>query len=70
LDEATTEILSIKKGLKKRFENIQNGKGDLKKKSNSKNKREYRNKARVPRKANDEYNTQQNSVFSKDQLQQ
>jgi len=65
LDEATTEILSIKNGLRKRFENIQNGKGDLKKKSNSKNKN--RNKARVPRKTNDE-EPQQNSVFSKDQL--
>lgn len=66
LDEATTEILAIKNGLRKRFENIQNGKGDNKKKSQSKNK--FR-KPRVQRKVNEE-DTQQNSVFSKDQLQQ
>jgi hypothetical protein len=32
MDETTTEILSIKKGLKKRFENVQNGKFEYKKK--------------------------------------
>lgn len=33
LFEATTEIMSIKNGLRKRFENIQNGKGDMRKKT-------------------------------------
>lgn len=60
LDEATTEIMAIKNGLRKRFENIQNGKGELKRRSQSKQKQR---KPRAPRKANDEGDNQ-NSVFS------
>ena len=37
LDEATTEILAIKNGLRKRFENIQKGVGEKRKTNKSKN---------------------------------
>jgi hypothetical protein len=61
LDEATTEILAIKKGLRLRFENIQSGKGDQRKRQN---RNKPRNKSRIPRKDGEQI--QQNSVFSKD----
>lgn len=61
LDEATTEIMAIKNGLRKRFENIQTGKGDAKRRNGSK-----RPKQRKPRNAKnaDEEGENQNSVFS------
>lgn len=39
LDEATTEIMAIKNGLRKRFENIQSGKGEPKRKGGQGNRR-------------------------------
>lgn len=60
LDEATTEIMAIKNGLRKRFENVQSGKGDYKRKAQAKQKQR---KPRAPRKANEEGDNQ-NSVFS------
>lgn len=59
LDEATTEIMAIKNGLRKRFENVQSGKGD-KRKTQAKQKQR---KPRAPRKGNDEGDNQ-HSVFS------
>lgn len=60
LDEATTEIMAIKNGLRRRFENIQNGKADLKRRSQSKQKQR---KPKATRKATEEGDNQ-NSVFS------
>ena len=60
LDEATTEIMAIKNGLRKRFENIQSGKSDFKRRAQSKPKQR---KPRAPRRANDEGDNQ-HSVFS------
>lgn len=60
LDEATTEIMAIKNGLRRRFENIQNGKADSKRRSQSKQKQR---KPKATRKATEEGDNQ-NSVFS------
>lgn len=60
LDEATTEIMAIKNGLRKRFENVQSGKGDYKRKAQAKQKQR---KPRATRKANEDGDNQ-NSVFS------
>lgn len=64
LDEATTDIMAIKNGLKRRFENIQAGKGDVKRRNGSGNNRN--NKPRKPRngKNADGKGDNQNSVFS------
>lgn len=63
LDEATTEIMAIKNGLRKRFENIQNGKGDPKRRNKGNNNRQKQRKPRNAKNA-DEEGENGNSVFS------
>lgn len=63
LHEATTEIMNIKNGLRKRFENIQSGKVDPNKRSAS--KRKQTRKPRAPKADADGKDNQNNSVFSK-----
>jgi len=48
LAETTTEILNIKNGLRKRFDNVQNGKFEYKKKQRNNRPREQREQ-REPR---------------------
>ena len=62
LDEATTEIMAIKNGLRKRFENVNAGRTEYKRRAN-KAKPKFR-KQRSSRKGNEEGGENQNSVFA------
>ena len=61
LDEATTEIMAIKNGLRKRFENINAGRNEYKRRVKAKPK--FR-KQRSSRKGGEEGGENQNSVFA------
>jgi hypothetical protein len=61
LDEATTEVMAIKNGLKRRFDNINAGRFEYKRKLRTRNKTK---KPRSSKKANEESADNQNSVFA------